>query len=111
MPNELKLPSILDDNVDAFSVSAMHISEKLHRRRLSSGISFILKKIILVSLFPFRRKYNYPRVLGLSLYFEAKSILLLNGILQQLFRIVMMNLHSIGRITSVISECDGENHV
>ena len=30
MLNELNLPSQLNDDVDAFSVSAMNISEKLH---------------------------------------------------------------------------------
>ena len=76
MPNELDLLSILNDGVDAFSASAMNISEKLHVGRSFGGISFIWKKSI--NKFVSIRPYNDPRILDLSLSFEAKSILLLN---------------------------------
>ena len=33
MPNELNIPSILNDNVNAFPVSAINISENLHTDR------------------------------------------------------------------------------
>ena len=46
MPNEICLPSLLSDDVDAFSVSAMNISEKLHVGRQIGGISSIWKNII-----------------------------------------------------------------
>ena len=46
MTNELNLPSILNDDVEAFSVSAMNIWEKLHVGRTFGGISVIWKKKI-----------------------------------------------------------------
>ena len=108
MPNELNLPSILNDDVDAFSVSAMNISEKLHVGRPFGGISFIWKKNI--SKFVSIRTYNDSRILGLSLSFQAKSILLLNVYFPTTgpdgddeFS------HYIGKITSIIAECDEEN--
>ena len=42
--NELNLQSILTDDVDAFSVSAMNISVKFHVGRPFGGFSFIWKK-------------------------------------------------------------------
>ena len=77
MPNELNFPSILNDDVDAFSVSAMNISEKLHFGKSFGGTSFIQKNNIIkfVSI----RKQKYPRFLGLSLSFEVKSILMSNA--------------------------------
>ena len=57
MPKELNLPSIPNDDVDAFSVSAMNISDKLHMSRPFGGDSFILKKKkILVRFFPLGRR-------------------------------------------------------
>ena len=69
MPNELNLPSILNDDVDAFSVSAMNISKKLHVGRPFGGISFIWK--ININKFVSIRTYNDPRFLGLSLSYES----------------------------------------
>ena len=67
MPNELNLPSLLNDDVDAFSVSAMNISGSFHVGRPFVGVSFIWKNSIrkFVSI----ETYNDLRILGLSLYF------------------------------------------
>ena len=108
MPNELILPSILNDDVDVFSVSAMKTSEKLHAGRPFGGNSFIWKKNI--SKFVSVRTYNDPRILGLSLTFEAKSILLLNVYFPTTGQDGDDEFsHYIGRITSIIAECDEEN--
>ena len=44
MPNEFNLPSIHNDDMDAFSVSAMHISDNLHVGTPVGGISFMGEK-------------------------------------------------------------------
>ena len=65
MQNELNLPSLLNNDVDAFSVSATIIREELHVGRPFGGIFFIWKENI--SKFVSFRTYNDPRILGLSL--------------------------------------------
>ena len=82
MLNELNSPSLLNDDVDVFSVYAMSFSET----------------------------QKDPRILGLLLSFEEKSILLLN----LYFPTTGPNgedyfSHYIGGITSLIAECDEEN--
>ena len=54
VPGELNLPYIFSDDIDAFSVSAMKISEKSHIGLSFGGIFFIWKRIS-VNLFPLGR--------------------------------------------------------
>ena len=105
MPNELNLPSILNDDVDAFSVFSKNISEKLHVSRPFGGIFFTWKNNIrkFVSI----RTYNDHRTLGLSLSFEAKSIMLLNVYFPTTDPEADDEFsHYIGGKTFIIAECD-----
>ena len=61
-------------------------------------------------MFPLGRTYNDPRILGLSISFEAKSILLSNVYFPTTFPVDDDEIsHYIGRKTSIIAKCDEEN--
>ena len=108
MPNELHLPSVLHDNLDSYSISSMDISEGLIVGRPFGGLSFIWKKEI--SKFITIKTYDDSRILGLSLSFDAKSILVLNVYMPTTSQDGEDEFSQyIGRLSSIIAESDEEH--
>ena len=109
MPNEFHLLSVLHDNLDSYSLSAMDISEGLIVGRPFGGISFIWK--MEKSKFITMKTYDDSRVLGLSLSFDAKSILVLNVYMPTTSQDGKDEFFQyIGRISSIIAE-SGKEHI
>ena len=76
MPHELSLPSLLHRDFEAFSTSSVDVISGLLEGRPYGGLSLMWNKGL--SKFVTLRDYNDPRIMGLSLNIQGKSILVLN---------------------------------
>ena len=75
MPIDLKLTNA-NDNVYSFSISCLKLKDQILVGRAYEGPMFIWKNILSKNLQI--REYNDPRILGLPLSTENKSILILD---------------------------------
>ena len=76
LPNELCLPSNLRFDCDAYSTSAVDLSNGILIDRPSCGLTFMWKAKL--SRFITVRRYDSPRIFELSLTCDGKTLLLLN---------------------------------
>ena len=107
LPTEMNSTNINDD-VNYFSISSVDLEENFLVGRPYGGLTFIWKNHLSRSVQI--REYNDPRILGLSLSLENKSILILKICLptnsqnnNEEFVIYM------GKLPAILTECDEEH--
>ena len=109
MPDELTLPSTLCSAMDAHSISAVDTTEQILVGRPFGGLTIMWKKALAKNIRI--KQYNDPRILGISVNLENRSVLFINVYLPSLRSGVTDDDFApyLGRLSSIIAECEEEN--